>query len=69
MERITLKVPGVSCSHCEKSIKNALSGFVGVENTNVDLEKKIVTFDYDSSKASLEKIKEAIEDEGYDIAG
>jgi copper chaperone len=67
MENIILKVPGISCGHCEKAIKSALSVFDGVKNIIVDLNNKTVTFDFDPSKASLDEIKEAIEDEGYKI--
>lgn len=67
MTNINLNVPGISCSHCEISIKKALNQFKGIKNINIDLNKKTVVFDYDESKAKLEEIKTAIEDQGYDI--
>ena len=43
MEKITLKVEGISCSHCENAIKKALGALNGVGSVAVDLKKKIVT--------------------------
>jgi copper chaperone len=67
MKSLKLNVPGISCSHCEMSIKNTLKEVSGVANVTVDLEKKTVSLDYDPEKASYAQIKIAIEDQGYDI--
>lgn len=69
MEKITLNVEGMSCSHCEKAVKNAVGALVGVINVDVDLVKKTVTVEYDPEKATLENFGLAIEEEGYDVVG
>ncbi|MCU6712764.1 cation transporter [Paenibacillus sp. J5C_2022] len=61
-----LHVEGMSCGHCVNSIQQALAD-IGV-NGEVDLAGKKVKVEYDSSKQSLDKIKETIEEQGYDIA-
>ncbi|MFD0962031.1 cation transporter [Paenibacillus chungangensis] len=61
-----LRVEGMSCGHCVKSIQQALAD-IGV-NGDVDLAGKKVKVEYDSSKQTLKAIKEAIEEQGYDIA-
>lgn len=65
MERVVLNVEGMSCEHCVNAVKNALGELVGVSHTDVSLEAKTVTVEYDADKVSIENIRDAIEDEGY----
>jgi copper chaperone len=65
MQKITLSVEGMSCGHCVNSVEKAVES-VGA-NGIVDLAGKSVTIEYDSSKVSLETIKAAIADQGYDV--
>ena len=67
MESITVKVSGMSCQHCVKSVTNAVSALPGVSNVNVDLETGNVEVEADLSKTLSEEIKNAIEDQGYDV--
>ncbi|WP_074048605.1 copper chaperone CopZ [Paenibacillus ihumii] len=66
MQTVTLNVEGMSCNHCVNSIEGALSELGA--SAKVDLSAKSVTVSYDESKLSVEAIKEAIEDQGYDVA-
>lgn len=65
MANVTLKVEGMSCGHCVKSVEGAVSGLGA--SAKVNLENKSVAVDYDEAKVSLDAIKEAIEDQGYDV--
>ncbi|NLM61854.1 MAG: copper chaperone CopZ [Clostridiales bacterium] len=67
MEKAILKVEGMSCSHCEKAVKNAAGSIDGVKSVEVDLSAKTVTVEYDPNAASLDAICDAIEDQGYDV--
>ena len=67
MDRTAIKVEGMSCSHCENAIKQSVGAMEGVNEVFVNLEKKTVSVDYNSSKVSLDKIKKEIEDQGYDV--
>jgi copper chaperone len=67
MENVVINVEGMSCSHCENAVKKAVGSLEGVEKVTVSLEGKTATVDYDASKVSLDAIKEAIEDQGYDV--
>lgn len=60
-------VEGMSCSHCERAIKNALAEFEGVLNTEVDLTGKTVTVKFDNSLVTEKQLSEAIEETGYDV--
>lgn len=67
MSNVTLNVEGMSCSHCVNAVTKALTALDGVLGVNVDLAGKTVAVDYEEEKVSLENIKEAIEEEGYDL--
>ena len=67
MEKTTLQVTGMTCGHCEKAVKTALLGVEGVSEVNVSLKDGKVEVGHDSSKASVTKLKEAVEDQGYDV--
>jgi copper chaperone len=68
MEQKTLKVEGMSCEHCVKAVSNALGGITGVTDIAVSLKDKTASFNYDPVLASLEVIKAAITEEGYEVA-
>ncbi len=67
MIQTVLNVEGMSCSHCVNAVTKAVTALDGVSGVNVNLEGKTVTVDYDADQVSLESIKEAIEEEGYDV--
>jgi len=65
MQNLTLKVQGMSCGHCVNSVEGAVKklGATG----KVDLTAGSVTVEYDESRVSLDAVKEAIEEQGYDV--
>jgi copper chaperone len=67
MTTTTLKVKGMSCSHCVNAIESALKELNSVETVNVDLNGNQVTLSYDQEVVQIEKVKEVIEEEGYDV--
>lgn len=67
MKKEILKVDGMSCMHCVNTVSKAVSALPGVGNVAVDLKAKTVTVEHDPSLSPLEKIKTAIEDQGYDV--
>ena len=68
MEQTTLQVSGMSCGHCEKAVKTALLELDGVNEVTVSLTSGQVEVEFDASKVSLSQLKEAVEDQGYDVA-
>jgi copper chaperone len=67
MEKVCLNVNGMSCEHCVRSVKNALSALDGIGDVDVDLEKKIVTVEFDASRITIDIIKNVIDEEGYEV--
>jgi copper chaperone len=65
MQNVTLQVKGMSCGHCVKSVEGAVRNLGG--SADVELESGKVTVHFDESQVKLEAIKEAIEDQGYDV--
>lgn len=65
MSQIQLKVEGMSCNHCVMAIEGALKQ-IGSKG-KVNLDSATVDIEYDENKVTLDQIKEAIEDQGYDI--
>jgi copper chaperone CopZ len=42
MNKLTLKVPEMSCGHCVISVSEAVGAVTGVADVRVDLESKLV---------------------------
>jgi copper chaperone len=63
----TLQVQGMTCNHCKMAVTNALQELVGVNRVEVHLDKGTVDVDYDETKVSIDQLKEAIEEQGYDV--
>ncbi|MEN1937427.1 copper chaperone CopZ [Paenibacillus sp. 102] len=64
---ITLNVQGMTCNHCKMAVTNALTELDGVQNVEVHLQEGTVNVEYDDTKVDVEKVKEVIEDQGYDV--
>lgn len=65
MDNVILKVGGMSCGLCAMSIERALLE-LGAKG-EVELNEKTVTITYDGRAISLDQIKKAIEDIGYEV--
>jgi copper chaperone len=63
----TIRVEGMSCDHCVKAVTAAASALPGVASVSVDLKGGTATVDYDPALSTLDQLKTAIEDQGFDI--
>jgi len=61
-------IEGMSCQHCVRHVKDALSEINGVTNIDVSLENKNAILEA-SGDVSDEVIKEAVEEVGYEVLG
>lgn len=68
-ESRVLRVPDMSCGHCELSVQEALDELDGVERASADHTKGEVEIIYDASKVPDEELREAIEEAGYTLRG
>jgi len=65
METVELKVEGMDCEGCVKSVTRMLSGVPGVTAVEVSLEKNQARVSYDPAKSGLADFKRAVERAGY----
>lgn len=65
MREDQIPVPEIHCDHCKMSIEGAVQAVPGVEFVKVDVPGKLVTVAYNEETVGLERIKAAIEDQGY----
>ncbi|WP_339148599.1 MULTISPECIES: copper chaperone CopZ [unclassified Sutcliffiella] len=68
MEQVTLKVNGMSCGHCVKAVEGSVGELDGVNSVKVDLASGTVAVEFKSEQVTVEKIKETIDEEGYEVA-
>ena len=66
MEKITLKIEGMMCQHCQKHVHDALAKMDGVENVEVSLEKNSAEVTA-NKKISLDDFAKVISDAGYEL--
>ena len=57
-----LNISGMTCSHCEKAVENALKSVSGSEKVKVDLAGGKATVE---GPADLQTLIQAVEREGY----
>jgi copper chaperone len=66
MERVSLKIDGMSCDHCVLAVTRAVQGLDGVEAERVEIGSARLR--YDPARNGVEEIVRAIEDEGYAVS-
>ena len=66
METTTIKVDGMSCGGCVKSVTGVLTALDGVAKADVSLEQKQAVVEFDAAKVTRARLKAAIEDAGFD---
>jgi copper chaperone len=65
MATTTLKVTGMTCGHCVRSVSSAIGGLEGVSSADVQLESGRATVVYDESKVTPRDLVGAVLEEGY----
>ncbi|MDR2742055.1 MAG: copper ion binding protein [Treponema sp.] len=67
MEKAVLRVDGMSCDHCVKTITKAVGELPSVKNVAIDIKGGTVSFMFDPAKSPLENVEAVITDAGYDV--
>lgn len=63
----TIPVVGMACSACSANIEKKLNSLAGISSASVSLPGRSALIDYDPTTISLEKMKQAVNDIGYDL--
>ncbi len=66
METMVLKVSGMSCGGCVKSVTTVLEALAGVSRAAVSLPNGEAVVDYEVGKVSREQMVQAIDDAGFE---
>ena len=68
-KKIELNVTGMTCGHCEMTVKNSLEKITGVKKAKVNRKKNnaIVTFDNDADFETMDLLK-AVARTGYEAS-
>jgi copper chaperone len=66
MDTLTVNVPGMSCAHCEATVRSEVGSLPGVTHVDVDLATKDVVVH--GSAIDPEAVAAAIDAAGYDVA-
>jgi len=68
METTTIKVGGMSCGGCVKSVTGVLTALEGVAKAEVSLEKGEAAVEFDATKVNRAQLAQVIEDAGFDAS-
>ena len=63
---VTINVEGMTCQSCVKNIEGVIGEKPGVISIEVSLTKKNATINYDASLTDPEKLRDAIDDMGFE---
>ena len=66
MEQAVVKVGGMTCSGCVRSVTNVLQALPGVETAQVSLEQGAANISFDPQQINLATVKQAIEEAGFE---
>jgi len=66
MEKTKLKINGMSCQHCVKTVTDALTELPGVRRAKVNLRKAEAVVHFDASRVALPDFTKAITEAGFE---
>ncbi|WP_216605205.1 heavy-metal-associated domain-containing protein [Pelistega europaea] len=68
MQTVTLKIDGMTCGGCVKSVSRVLTGIAGVQSADVSREQAQAVVTFDEQATNVDALIEAVEDAGYDAS-
>jgi copper chaperone len=63
---VIVKVDGMTCQGCVRSVQKVLEAIPGVERAEVSLDQRQARVSFDPALAGLDAFKAAIADAGYE---
>ena len=67
MEKVTMRVEGMSCGHCEIAIQDAVRKLPGIKKVKASKRKKEVAVEYDAATLTRDQITNTINSTGYQV--
>jgi Cu+-exporting ATPase len=68
MQRVSLKIQGMTCAACAAKVEQALNNMTGVDKASVNLAAEKATIEYNPEVANLEDFNSKITSLGYRLA-
>ena len=66
MAKTKLKINGMSCQHCVKTVTDVLRKLEGVQRAKVNLRKGEAIVHFDASRTTINNLTEAITETGFE---
>jgi copper chaperone len=67
MESTVIKISGMTCQGCVKSVTRVLAAVPGVADLEVSLDRGEARFKYDPSLSGQVEFRRAVEDAGFEV--
>ena len=67
MAKVKLKIQGMSCQHCVKTVTDALTGLDGVQSAKVNLRKKEAAVNFDPSRITSDNLTKTVTEVGFEV--
>jgi copper chaperone CopZ len=68
MQTVQIKVSGMTCGGCERSVQNALASRAGVKEAKADRAAGIVSVQFDPALIQRPALEKAITEAGFQVA-
>ena len=65
--KTTIPVVGMACSSCSAHVEKKLNSLEGIISASVSLSSRSALVEYDADKITLQQMKEAVNDIGFDL--
>lgn len=65
---LTLRVAGMTCGHCAKTVERSVQATPGVLEASVDLTTKTLKARVDPARADADALRDAVARAGYEVA-
>jgi copper ion binding protein len=67
LKRAKIKIDGMSCQHCVKTVTDAMVDLDGVSQVKVNLKKGEAKIKFDKDRLDLEQLKTAVVTAGFEF--
>lgn len=67
MREYNFKVPSMHDETAAKDVRSTIMGIRGIEEVNIDYENGSVNVYYDENQVIIDKIKQTVEAQGYNV--
>ena len=67
IDQVTVTSPDISCGHCVATVQQAVGALEGVRRVEASADTKQVAIEFDSSRVTVTRIEQALDEAGYPV--